>query len=130
MSVYGYIVESSTLKKATFGFKIKPHQNLDETFKKHKYEGYLNFCKSLKDIDDLKYMRQDANSGFSTWRKIGERIDLCKGGKNDKNKGYYDDIKKKYIDKGITKKDIELTIDWFKNVVIPAINERIKELKK
>ena len=128
MSVYGNIVESSTLNRATFGFKIKPHQDDVETLKKHKYEGYLNFCKSLKDIDDLKYMKRDASSNH--FKKIGERIELCKSGKNDKNKAYYDGIKKKYMDKGITKKDCDLTDQWFKTVVILAINERIKELKK
>ena len=130
MSIYGNIVESSTLNRAKFGFLIKPHQNIDETLKKHKYEGYLKFCKSLKNIDDLKYMRSDTNMGINTYRKIGERIELCKSGKNDKNKGYYDGIKKQYMDKGITKNDCDLTIEWFKTTVLPAISERIKELKK
>lgn len=103
------------LNRITMGAKIHPHQNLDETLKKHEYPGLLNFANKQKDIDDLKYLRSDANSGLRTIDKIKKAIQE----KDEKNK---------YVKLGITVRDCDLTIKWFKNTYIPAINKRLKEL--
>lgn len=123
MSLYDSLLEmvivdeASWLYKATLGFKIKPHQNLDETLKKHEYPGFLKLCKEAKDIEVVHYLRQDISVGISTIKKIRERI----------NNG--DSRVKKFTDKGITVKDCDLTIDWFETVCRKALNERAKELR-
>lgn len=123
-------LQESALNKITMGFKIKPHQNIDETFKKHKYEGLLNFAKKCNDIDDLKYLQKDLSISMHTFAKIRDRIVLCvKKGECKETQAYYKNIKKKYIDNDISAKDIDLTIEWFKNVYSKEISKRIKELK-
>ena len=127
-------LESSILSEGFFsqvimGFKVHPHQNIDETFRKHKYEGLLNLAKRTKKLEDLKYLRQDANSGVRMFTKIKTRIESCsKHGLNDDTENYYKGIKKDYLDKGITAKDVQLTIDWFNNAYIKYLNERIEEV--
>ena len=119
MSLYNALMEmvideSSTLNRATFGFKIKPHQNLDETLKKHEYPGLINFYKTIKDLDDINYMRNDINSAISYCEK-------CKAGTIPKAK--------EFAAKGITTKDYDATINWYKTVAKKALNDRAKELK-
>ena len=131
MSIYGdNIFNEGFLSQVTMGAKIKPHQDLPETFKKHEYPGYLNYIKSCKKVEDLEYLRKDVTSGLHTFRTIRDRISKCQNGETTENKNYYKGIKKKYIDKGITVKDCDATIKWFNDVVKPAITARIKELKK
>jgi len=118
------------INQAFMGLRIHPHQNIDETFKKHKYEGYLNLINRTKKLDDLIYIRKDIYLGLSTFKKVGDRIEKCsKLGECDETKNYYKGIKKKYLDKGITYKDVELTIKWFKEVALKTLNEKIKKAK-
>lgn len=110
------IITEGFWNQAVMGYKIHPHQNLEETLKKHEYPGILNFAKKQKDIGDLKYLRQDAYIGIKTVEKIKIKIQD-------------NDTKNKYVKAGITIKDCDLTIKWFKEVYIKAINDKIKELK-
>jgi len=118
------------INQTFMGLKVQPHQNVDETFKKHKYEGYLNLINRTKKLKDLEYIRKDIYLGISTFKKIGSRIDKCSRlGETNETKNYYKNIKKKYLDKGITSKDVELTIKWFKEVALKTLNEKIKKAK-
>ena len=112
------------------GAKIKPHQNLDETFKKHSYPGLLNFVKNCNSINDLEYLKKDYSGALHTMKIIKERISICeKMGECNKTKNYYKGIKKNYIDKGITVKDVDQTIKWFETIYIKTINDKLKSLK-
>jgi hypothetical protein len=122
--------ESSTLNRATFGFKVYPHQTLVETIKKHEYPGYLNFIKKCKNKSDLQYLRKDAYQGINTISKIRERIKTIEDeGQSARTKNYYRAIKSKYIDKGIKVRDCDLTIEWYENVVLEEITNQLKKLK-
>ena len=125
-------VNEGFLSQLTMGAKIKPHQDLPETFKKHEYPGYLNYIKSCNKVEDLEYLRKDVTSALHTFRTIRDRIDKVNkyGVGLPETRAYYAAIKKKYIDKGITVKDCDATIKWFTDVVKPAITAKIKELKK
>lgn len=123
-----YLEESN---KALIGFKIKPHQNIDETFKKHFYQGYLDFIKNKADISDIDYLRKDYQQGLATFKRIKERIEKVeKLGDCSETSKYYKGIKSKYIDKGITSKDVEATIKWYTNNIPKALNDRKAELSK
>ena len=133
MSIYGdniFTLNENYFDRVVVGFKIKPHQNLDETFKKHEYPGYLNYIKNCKKLDVLEDFRKDNNVGTNQMKTIRDRISKCQNGETSENKRYYKGIKKMYIDKGVTVKDCDATIKWFNDVVKPAITARIKELKK
>lgn len=122
--------ETSNLHNAMIAFKIKPHQNIDETFKKHSYPGYLNYINKINNLDDLKFIQKDNNIGINQFKKIYEYIvNVEKIGECDKTKNYYKGIKSKYLDKGITSKDVDDTIKWFSTEVKEAINKKAKELK-
>jgi hypothetical protein len=123
--------ESSNWHKILLATKVKPRQELDETYKKHSHPGYLNMIKSLKDLDDVNYIRKDIGVWDYNSKKIKERLEKCyKLGDCAETKNYYKFIKKKYIDKGITVKDVEATNKWFNEVARKALNDRAKELKK
>ena len=125
------IIREGYFTQLTMSARIKPHQNLDETLKKHSYPGFLNCAKTLKTVEDLKYLKDDVYSALPTFEKIRQRIIKCnKMGECKETKSYYKNIQKMYISKGITDKDCELTIKWFKEECIPVINKRIKELSK
>lgn len=119
------------LNQLSMGFKIHPKQKLEETLKKHTYEGFLNLVKKTKKAEDLEYLRKDVYTVIPTIKKISERIINCKKlGECKETQSYYKNIKKKYLDKGINEKDCELTIKWFKEVVIYEINRKIKEIRE
>lgn len=121
------VLNEGFFNQLSMGFKIHPKQDLIETLKKHSYEGFLNLVKKTNKIDDLVYLRKDTNTVFPTIKKISERITKCKKlGECKETQSYYKNIKKKYIDNNITEKDCELTIKWFKEVLIAEINKKIK----
>lgn len=115
--------EEGKISKITMGFRIHPHQDLVETLKKHEYPGYLNFVNKCKDIDDLKYLRQDTHQGINTIKRIREII-------ADDGTKYKNRDNSKYVKAGITTKDCDLTIKFYTDKVLPAITARIKELKE
>ena len=117
--------------KVILGFRIHPHQNLDETFKKHQYLGYLNFIKTKADKNDIEYLRKDLNIGLKDMQKIRNRIAAIeKYGDNEETHNYYKGIKSKYIDKGISVKDVDATIKWYQDNIPQALSDRKKELSK
>lgn len=131
MGIFGndYIIETSAFKKGLdYMFKIKPHQDLAESAKKGSYPGLLNFVQKCKNIDEIEDVKKDCK--YLNFTAIKERIANCKDGENASNFKYYKKIKKIYLDKGVTEKDIEKYEKWIKDVLIPACNDRIKELKK
>ena len=84
----------------------------------------------LKDFDDIAYIRQDIRLGLVDAGKIAERLELCQNGENKENKNYYKGIKKLYIDKGITKSDVEAYKNWLNTVAKEKLNSKVKELRE
>ena len=122
--------ESSYLHKLILLKYCKPRQDLAVSFKKHEYPGYLNMIDHLKDLDDIAYIRQDIRLGLADADRIGERLELCQNGENKENKKYYKGIKKLYIDKGITKSDVEANKNWLNTVAKEKLNSKAKELRE
>lgn len=132
MGVFGneYIHESY-LGKVFMGFKIKPHQSLEESFKKGKYEGLMNYINNSKSVDNITYLRNDARTGINQVKKVAERIDkVQKEGLTKETQKYHTVIYNNFIKNGITSKDALKYADWLNNTFIPACNARIKELKE
>lgn len=110
------VIEEGTFNQVIMGFKIHPHQNLEQTLKVHKYPGYINLINKINNKDDLDYIRKDINQGIRTIEKIKEKI-ISKDQSN------------KYVKLGITEKDCNETIKWFDTVAKKAISDKIKSLK-
>ena len=124
-------MEEGKANQAVMYFKIHNKQNLKKIFKNHEYPGLLNLVKKTKKLEDLQYLKKDYYMGKNTFEKILKNIKNCEQlGDCEKTKNYYKGIKRKYLDNGITSKDVELTIKWYDTVYLPEINKRIKELKK
>lgn len=101
-----------------------------DLIKNHSNPGLREIAMQSKDVDELRYIKKDIQTTFDTLNKIKDRIKLCKQvGETDKTKSYYKNIKKMYIDQGITEKDVEKTIENL-NKLIDDINKRIKDLQK
>ena len=109
------------------GIRIK---NYPDLVKNHYNPGFRHIINASKDINELNYIRQDTKNAFNTLTKIRERIVLCKKiGETQKTKSYYKYIKKKYIDEGLTERDVDLTIKEL-NKDMETISKRVKELRK
>lgn len=109
----------------------KPYLKPEQFYKMHQYPGMLNMVKHVNTIEDLNYLKRDYVVGKRTITLIKERIDKCnKLGDCKETHSYYNGIKKQYIDKGITSKDIELYMKWGDEVYFKAINDKIKTLKQ
>lgn len=99
--------------------------------KAHKNDEYLNYINKCKNIDDLDYLRRDCNMAINMYTNIGERIDkINKEGNSSETRKYYKGIYNDYIKRGVTSKDCTLFVKWCKEVVLPAIAARRKELVK
>lgn len=132
------IEESSFINKAfilpakikSYGRKAgKPVNSIVDYINYGHNAGLNEVIKNSKDIDELKYLREDTYTVIPTLNTIKERIKLCKElGETKKTKGYYKFIKKNYIDKGITEKDVQRAIDGTRET-LKLISQRIKELK-
>ena len=108
----------------------KPVNDISDYIKYGYNAGLREVIKRSKDIDELQYLRADANTLIPTLKTIKERVKLCRElGETTKTEPYYKYIKKHYIDKGITEKDVQNAIDEIHNQN-KLISERIKELKK
>lgn len=110
-----------------YGVKINDMTSL---IKNHGNPGYDRVIEECDNIDDLKILRDDNNVSISQLKTIRSRIDICKNLKETDNDlpVYYKGVKKMYIDKGVTVKDCDLTIESFKKTNT-LISKRIKELK-
>jgi hypothetical protein len=115
----GQVIKEGSFNRVMMGFKIHPKQKLEETLKKHKYQGYLNLVNKTKDDDDLRYLRNDTWQCIRTIEKIKEII--ADNGSKHKNRD-----NNKYVKAGITVKDCDLTVKWFKDVVLKTISEKLK----
>lgn len=130
-------IEEGTLNR-TFGlpYKINKQMKKDgikagyaELIKNHGNPSADKVIMKEKDISDISYVRRDNNSAITQIRTIGDRIDKCKRlGDCKETHGYYENIKKNYIDKGLTKKDCDLTIVGLKKSNA-MYTERIKQLR-
>lgn len=130
-------IEEGTLNR-TFGlpYKINKQMKKDgikagyaELIKNHGNPSEDKVIMKEKDISDISYVRRDNNSAITQIRTIGDRIDKCKRlGDCKETHGYYENIKKNYIDKGLTKKDCDLTIASLKKSNA-MYTERIKQLR-
>lgn len=130
-------IEEGTLNR-TFGlsYKINKQMKKDgikagyaELIKNHGNPSADKVIMKEKDISDISYVRRDNNSAITQIRTIGDRIDKCKQlGNCKETHGYYENIKKNYIDKGLTKKDCDLTIAALKKSNA-MYTERIKQLR-
>lgn len=99
--------------------------------KAHKNDEYLNYINKCKNIDDLDYLRRDCNMAINMYTNIGERIDkINKEGNSNETRKYYKGIYNDYIKRGVTSKDCVLFVKWCKEVVLPTISARRKELIK
>ena len=107
--------ESSNFHKMLL--QPKPNMNIYQILKSNKYPGFLNLVNKVKEVDDLQYLRSDVHIALNTYKTIRDRL-AVKDPRVDK-----------YVKKGITAEDCDLTIKWFKDVVLPTITARIKELK-
>lgn len=98
--------------------------------KNHGNPGYDRVIEECDNTDELKILRSDNNISISQLKTIRSRIDICKDLKETDNDlpVYYKGVKKMYIDKGVTVKDCDLTIESFKKTNT-LISKRIKELK-
>lgn len=139
MAIFEYAQQIGLLKPINEGFlsqltmtnKIKPKMTTEQILKQHKYPGVYNLIDKIDSLDDLLYLRKDFNTAMGTFKTIQERIELCeKYGECEKTKNYYKGIKKLYIDKGITSKDVELTIKWYKEVYYKKLSEKIKKVRQ
>ena len=138
VEIYEDINESSFISKLMLPIKIRKNGrkegyvvgNMVDYLKKGYNPGLRKVIEQSKDIDELQYIRRDTQTMVPTIQKVKERISLCKKlGKTDKTKGYYDYIKKHYIDNGITEKHCDIALEEIKKQN-KMISDRIKELKK
>lgn len=95
----------------------------------HKNPGLEHLVSITSKVEDLSYIRRDTIRIIPTLEKIKTRIPLCKHGETPKNKSYYKGIKKNYLDRNLTEKDVELTIKWVRDIC-NTISEKIRKLKK
>ena len=128
----GLINEGVILNKVSKGYKQnKSGNNLEQILKQHSYPGLLHYVEKSKSYDDLVYLRKDYYIGMKQFNKIKERIELCeKLGDCKETSRFYKGIKKLYFDKGITSKDVGLTIQWYQEVYFPKLKEKIQETKQ
>ena len=80
------------------------------------YQGYINLINKQTDIEDLNYIRKDIDQACKTIEVVKKKI----------REG---DASNKYVKAGITVKDCNETIKWFKDIAKKAINDKIKSLK-
>lgn len=106
-----------------------PINNVADLIKYHKNPGLDNYVAKCKNADDLSYLKRDTRTVIPTLKKIRDRITECKKGETNKNKGYYKNIKKKYLDNDLSEKDVDLTLTWV-NDVCKRITNKIKQLQK
>ena len=135
---YDSMNESSFLSKLTLQSKISKYNKANGTnvhdmadlLKHHGNPGLVNYVKNSKDIEEIEYIRDDTRTMKPTLYKIRERIDIInQKGECKETSKYYKGIKKLYLDKGVTLRDVDKTIEWY-NDFMKLCSDRIKELKK
>ena len=131
-----FLSEVGTIGKVLIGFKINGADagstaKRISILKAHKNDRLLNYINKCKSIDELDYIRKDCHIFIYAYNNIGERIDkINKEGNSKETRSYYKGIYNDYIKHGITSKDCKLIVKWCRDVVLPAIFDRRKELVK
>lgn len=122
------VVSEGFASQLLMGLDPRNRQDIVVTLKKHSNEKYLNLIKRTKKKEDLLYLRKDLNMGISQYKKILSNIKKCEElGDCEETERFYDGIKKLYMNKGITSKDVEATIKWCETVARQEISKRLKE---
>lgn len=99
--------------------------------KEHKWDRWIEVIQKIKYKKDLETMRREVNVSIYTYDKIAERVEkIEKLGECKETAPYYKSLKKNYIDKGITSKDMKLSSEWMKTTLRQEINKRMKEVTK
>lgn len=126
-----FILNEGQFTQATIIYRIHPKKSIDQILKTHKYEGLLNMATKLTKEEDVRYLIRDSRIGNKQFTTIMERIEKCnKLGDCKETHNYYKYIQKNFIDRGITVKDVELTVKWYTEVYDPALKARLKEIKE
>lgn len=129
--IYESVIQEGFMNKAFITRYRKPKLKPEQFYKLHKYPGMLNMVKHTNSIEDLNYLKRDYYSSAKFFKSIEERINKCIAlGDSKETHSYYKGIKKKFIDKGITSRDVQLYAKWCDDVYSKAINDKIKQLKQ
>lgn len=132
-----YIEESSFFSKIRIPGKVRKYNkqlgvkisNMEDLLKVGKNPGLEKYVQECNDIEELEYLRKDANNSIPTLEKIKERIGICKSkGECKQTAGYYKYIKKHYIDQGITESQVAKAISNLKRLC-SEISAKIRKLK-
>lgn len=136
---YEEIHEKGYFKKLALPFKLRSiNKSLPEDqqigdaidrIKKHHYPAYNQYISKCNDPDILDYLKSDLDSFLYVLKMQKDRlIKVKKLGKCTETEGYYK-FYQKFIDSGVTVRDIDLTIQDAENSK-KLIAQRKKELKK
>lgn len=126
----GMLLNEGMAWKLTAVIKKGGFKDFAKILKNHQYPELMKLINSAKSVEDLQYLKKDAYMGINQAKQVKQRIELVKKkGDCEETHNFYKGINKKYIDKGVTSKDCDLYIEWIRNTYIPAINNKIKELK-
>ena len=137
--LYEEIHEKGYFKKLALPFKLrsinkilpKDQQIGDaiDRIKKHHYPAYNQYISKCNDPDILDYLKSDLDSFLYVLKMQKDRlIKVKKLGKCTETEGYYK-FYQKFIDSGVTVRDIDLTIQDAENSK-KLIAQRKKELKR
>lgn len=91
------------------------------------HNNLLKMVKSCKDINELKYLKNDLSMAKSYLNKLADDVKNVDNLNYKMSESKRANIKKK-IKKGMTVKKIESHLKWLDEVYKPAIKEREKEL--
>jgi len=119
------LLQEYTLSQTFMALKIHPRLEMWEILKKHEYPGFYNLIDKTKKIEDLEYMRKDLYLAKRQFTKLKENLEKYRKNPEKKNR-----LLDNLIKKGVTSKDIDLTIEYYDKKVAPHINGRINELRK
>ena len=110
---------------------IKGPNGLADLIKVKGYNaGMIAVVNTETDLEFLKYIRSDTRTCITTLEVIRPRVDKCiRLGDCKETHSYYKAINKLYVSKGITPRDIDITIKGEQRMC-DEITERIKVVRK
>lgn len=127
--------EVSTLRQVIMGFQINgitagSTGKFIKVLRAHENPGAIKFVNKCKKIDELDHFRKETVQSLPSFQRAMENCKKVEElGECKETKAYYKYFKKNIIDNGLSHKDYELLIKWFKETLIPTIDKRKKELK-
>lgn len=123
------LITKITLEIHKYNIQHKtPINNISDLIKYHKNPGLENYISKCNDYDAAFYIKSDISDDINKLKEIKEKIIECKKGENTKNKEYYKNIKKKYLDKDLSEKDVDLTLTWADSIY-KKISKKVKDLE-